>query len=109
MKVLFSNFWPFLVFWPGYYTNIRVSPFITLDQAISTTKIIPIKTTQDIIPNKIIKKSSQESVNNFLKIFDKIFKLQKRQINKTKQKLIKGKQSSRMTIISSLDNSNKKI
>lgn len=33
------------------------------------------KILQDIISNKIIKKSFKESINNLLKIFDKISKL----------------------------------
>ena len=79
-----------------------------MDQTISSTEITPTKITQDITPNKIIKRGSQESVNDFLKVPDKISKSQRRQMNKAKRKLIMDNTSSKTAIISSLDNFDKK-
>lgn len=61
-----------ITFWFGHYTHTKAFFLITLDQAISLIEIMLLKTTQDIISNKIIKRGFYETVNTFLKIPDKI-------------------------------------
>lgn len=98
-----------LAFWPSYYTYIRTSLLITLDQTILSEKSKFVKTQQDIISYKIIKKDTQEDVDNCFKVFNKMFKLTKRLINKAKWKSIIGNTSKKVAIVSSLDNFNKII
>ena len=69
---------------------------------------MPMKTTQDIISNKIIKKGFQKNINNFFNVLNKISKSQKKQMNKAKQILIVSNLSPKIDIISNLDNFDKK-
>ena len=56
----------------------------------------------------MIKKGSKEDMTDFLQIPNKLSGKNRRQINKSKQKIVIGKTSLKKTIISGLDSSDKK-
>lgn len=90
-----------IVFLLGNCIYLKAFIFIPLYQTITLTKIILVKTQQNIIYRKILEKSSQKSVNNFFKLMDKVCKLQKERINKINCKFIISNISSKTAIISS--------
>lgn len=77
-----------IVFSFSYYIYTEAFPVITLDQITSHTEIMLIKIIENITFNKIIRKSSQESIDNFFKILKKVSKSRRKKLNKAKSKLI---------------------
>ncbi len=95
-------------FSPKYYSHPRASwvrvPTISTDE----TEIISIAIQQNVLPNRILKRSSAERIDDFLKISEKISDKKRRLINAFKQKLALQKRKPETVVISLLDNSGKK-
>ena len=96
----------FLAFWLSHCTHIGATSPLSPPSLLTETVAVRIKI--DIIPRKMIKKSSKEDMTDFLQTPNKLSSKKKRQINKSKQKASIGETSSRKAIISSLDSSDKK-
>ena len=72
----------FLAFWPSYCTYIKVIFSLSLPSLLIETIVMRIK--KDITFQKMIKKSLNEDMTNFLQMPNKLFSKKKRPINKSK-------------------------
>lgn len=72
-----------LVFWPGYYIYMRVFPIIILNLLILPLETIAVKIENNIIYQKIVKKSLIKDITNFLQVSDKLSSKKRRQVNKS--------------------------
>ena len=97
-----------LAFWPGHCTHIRGTSLNTLSQLRLLMETAVVRIEKDIIPQKMIKRSSKKDMTNFLQTPNKLFSKKMRQINKSKRKTSIGETSSKKAIISSLDSFDKK-
>ena len=98
----------FLIFWPGYCIYIGAISFTIMSQPKLSVKTIVIRIEKHINSRKMIKKGSPKNMTDFLQMLNKLSSKKRRQINKSKKKTNIEETSSRKSIISSLDNYDKK-
>ena len=72
----------FLAFWLNYCIYIKT--IFPLNPVSLSTKIVAIKIKENIISQKIIKKSLKKNITDFLQIPNKLSSQKKKQINKSK-------------------------
>ena len=97
-----------IIFFPRFCMHLGTSLSLILPKPIEKTKeIFEIKQYQDITPNQILKKSSIENLDDFLKTIEKIIKKKRRLAYAFKQKSNIGKQNSKTVVINSLGNLSK--
>lgn len=72
-----------LVLWPGYCIYMRVFPIIILNLLILPLETIAVRIENNIIYQKIVKKSLIKDITNFLQVSNKLSSKKRRQINKS--------------------------
>ena len=93
-----------ITFSPGYCTHLG-APLFPIPPKPEGTETIPEARQQDIFPNRILKRGSDENLDDFLRIPQKISNKKRRLINVSKRKQSMDKQKPETIVISSLDNS----
>ena len=94
----------FITFFSKYCTHLG-APLFPISLKLEGTETIPEARHQDIFPNRILKKGSDENLNDFLRTPQKISNKKRRLINASKQNRSMDKQKPKTIVISSLDNS----
>lgn len=98
----------FLVFWPNHCIHIRATSLTILNQPRLPIETATVRIEKDITPQKMIKRGSKEEITDFLQMINKLSSKKRKQINKSKRKASLRETSSRKSIISSLNSSDKK-
>ena len=93
-----------ITFSPGYCTHLG-APLFPIPPKPEGTETIPEARQQDIFPNRILKRGSDENLDDFLRTPQKISNKKRRLINTSKQKQSMDKQKPEIIVISSFDNS----
>ena len=73
-RVLFDMINNSIIFLPKYYIHFKVHSFLILIILMINTKIIPMVTQIDILPNQILKKGLAEKIDKFLIILEELLK-----------------------------------
>ena len=93
-----------ITFSPGYCTHLG-APLFPIPLKPEGMETIPEARQQDIFPNHILKRGSDENLDDFLRIPQKISNKKRRLINASKRKQSMDKRKPETIVISSLDNS----
>lgn len=73
-EILFNIINNSITFFSGYCIYFRVPLFPVFTMPTKETKIIPIATYQNVFLNQILKKGSEEKIDDFFKILEKTLK-----------------------------------